>query len=269
MMSLDERIDETRLTTIEDVRRFYQQYWSADATRVAVVGALPEGLEAAIEQDFGAWKKPGAPRFERWIPKPITLPAKRVDVQAKDKTNAEVHMAQRFAMNREDADYLPLMLAVRVFGEGGMETRLSTRVRRTDGLTYGIGADLGVPYYGQDAGLSIRASFAPENRDKVIAIVGEELERMSRDGITAEELERARHDVLEARKRGRARDGGLAGTLNFMAETGKHWDEEARLDARIAAVTLAQANAAWRKYVQTGAFLVSTAGDFEGKQQAK
>ncbi|MBV8500196.1 MAG: insulinase family protein [Paucibacter sp.] len=268
MMSLDERIAEARSTRIEDVRAFYEQYWSADAARVAVVGAIPEGLEAAIEQAFGAWKKPGAPRFERWVPKPLTLEPARVDVQAKDKANAEMHMGLRFALNREDADYLPLLLAARVFGEGGMETRLSTRVRRTDGLTYGIGADLGVPYYGRDAGLSIRASFAPENRDKVIAIVKEELERMGREGITAAELERARHEVLEARKRSRSRDGALAGTLNFMAETGKHWDEEARLDARIAAVTLEQANAAWRQYVRPDAFLTSTAGDFEGKTQA-
>ena len=269
MMSLDERLAEASSTRIEDVRTFYQQYWSADAARVAVVGAIPEGLEAAIEQTFGAWKKPGAPRFERWISKPLQVPAERVDVQAKDKTNAELHMAQRITMNREEADYLPLMLAARVFGEGGMETRLSTRVRRTDGLTYSIGADLGVPYYGQDAGISIRASFAPENRDKVIGIVGEELARMDKDGITAEELERARHEVLEARKRSRSRDGSLAGSLNFMAETGKRWDEEARLDARIAAVTLAQANAAWKKYVHANGFLVSTAGDFEGRQQAK
>jgi len=269
IMSLDERLAETRNTQLQDVRSFYQRYWSADDARVAVVGAIPDGLEAAVDQLFGAWKKPDAPRFTRWVPQPVTLPVTRVDVQAKDKTNAEVHMTERFPLNQLDDDYLPLVLAARVFGEGGMESRLATRVRRTEGLTYGISADLAVPYYGQDAGLTIRASFAPTNRDKVILTVNEELERMDREGITAEELVRAKNDVLESRKRSRSRDGSLAGSLNFMAETGKRWDEEARIDARLAAVTLGQANAAWRRHVRPGSFLVSTAGDFEGKQQAK
>ncbi len=251
------------------MRSFYQRYWSADAARVAVVGALPEGLEAAIEQAFGDWKKADAPRFVRWVPASIVLPAERVDVQARDKSNAELHMAQRIAMNRDDADYLPLMLAVRVFGEGGMETRLATRVRRTDGLSYGIGADLGVPFYGRDAGLSITASFAPQNRDRILGVIREELERMGRDGISAEELERARHEVLEARRSSRSRDGALSGLLNFMAETDKRWDAEQRLDDGIAAVTLEQANAAWRKYVRADGFLTSTVGDFEGKPQAR
>jgi zinc protease len=267
--SLDERLTETRNTQLEDVRSFYKRYWSADDARVAVVGAVPDGLEAAVDQLFGNWKKPDAPRFTRWVPSPITLPVTRVDVQAKDKTNAEVHMTERFPLNQLDDDYLPMVLVARVFGEGGMESRLSTRVRRTEGLTYGISADLAVPYYGQDAGLTIRASFAPVNRDKVITVVNEELARLNREGITADELARAKNDVLEARKRGRASDGALVGKLNFMAETGKRWDEEARIDARIAAVTLEQANAAWRKHVQLDAFLTSTAGDFEGKTQAK
>ena len=267
--SLDERLDETRRTELADVRTFYQRYWSADQARVAVVGAVPDGLEAAVEQLFGSWKKADAPRFVRWISPQVNIPAARVDVQANDKTNAELHMGERFALNSQDADYMPLILAVQVFGAGGMETRLSTRVRRNEGLSYGIGASLQAPFYGNDAGLVVRGSYAPQNRDKVIAIVKEELARMGTEGITADELARARHDVLESWKQSRSSDGALAGTLNFLTEIGKSWPYEAEQEARLNAVTLEQANAAWRKYVRPEGLVISTAGDFKGKTQSQ
>jgi zinc protease len=267
--SLDERIDEMRRTELGDVRKFHDQYWSANEARVSVVGALPDGLEAAAEQLFGSWKKPAAPRFVRWVSPQVNVPAARVDVQANDKANAELHMGERFALNQNDADYMPLMLAVQVLGSGGMETRLSTRVRRQEGLSYGIGANLQVPFYGKDAGLIVRGSFAPQNRDRVIALVKEELDRMGKDGITADELARAKHDVLEHWKQSRASDGALAGTLNFLAEIGKTWPYEAAQEERLNAVTVEQAHAAWNRYIKTEGFVVSTAGDFKGKEQAK
>ena len=269
IMSLDERIDEVRRTELSDVRSFYEHYWSADEARVSVVGALPDGLEAALEKDFGTWKKPGAPRFVRWISPQVNIPATRVDVQANDKTNAELHMGERFSLNNLDPDYYPLMLAVQAFGSGGMETRLSTRVRRQEGLTYGIGASLQVPYYGHDAGLVIRGSFAPQNRDKVIALVKDEIQRMDKDGITADELARAKHDVLEGWKQGRASEGHLAGTLNWLTEINQDWRYEAAQEDKLSAVTLEQVNAAWRKFIKVDGFVVSTAGDFKGKEQAK
>ncbi|MBV8379326.1 MAG: insulinase family protein [Paucibacter sp.] len=264
--SLDERIDELRRTQLGDVRDFYTRYWSADATRVAVVGALPDGLAAAVEKDFGAWKKADAPRFVRHVSTAFELPVQRVDVEAKDKTSAEATWAERLVLSEQDADYLPLALAVRVFGSGGMESRLSTRVRRNDGMTYGIGARMAAPWFGNDADLYISATFAPQNREAVIAAVHEELLRMSQDGITAEELARAKHDILEAWRQARASDGALAGSLNQHLDIGhRDWVYTAQRDAALQAVTLEQANAAWRKYIRPDGFLLSTAGDFAGQ----
>jgi len=264
--SLDERIDELRRTELADVRGFYARYWSADAARVAVVGALPDGLAAAVEKDFGGWKKADAPRFVRHVSTPFALPVQRVDVQARDKTSAEAVWDERLSLSEQDPDYLPLALAVRVFGSGGMESRLSTRVRRQDGMTYGIGARVGAPWFGQDADFSISGTFAPQNREAVLAAVHEELERMSRDGITAEELARAKHDILESWRQGRANDGALAQALNQHLDIGhRDWVYTARRDAALQAVTLEQANAAWRKYIRPDAFLITTAGDFSGQ----
>ena len=62
---LDERLAQQQRMTLADVRGFHADYWSANKLRVTAVGALPEQLDAAVEQFFGNWKKPAAPAFVR------------------------------------------------------------------------------------------------------------------------------------------------------------------------------------------------------------
>lgn len=261
--SLDERIEAVQRTTLADVKSFYADYVSANEARVAVVGALPEGLDAAVERLFGQWKKPRAPRFVRHLPQADRIPAARFDVLARDKANALLRMRYDFALNERDADYLPLLLASHVFGGGALESRLSTRVRQQAGLSYGIGAGLAAGRFGDEAALTIGGSFAPQNREQVLALVQDELKRMSEQGIGEAELARAKKDILEGRRQARADEGQLAGTLLRLADEGESWAQVAQREAALQAVTVAQANAAWRKLIKPDGFVISTVGDFK------
>ncbi|MCV2349624.1 M16 family metallopeptidase [Paucibacter sp. Y2R2-4] len=265
VMSLDERLAHLQSVQLADVRSFHADYWSANEVQVAVVGAIPQGLEAALEQGFGNWKKPAAPRFKRQLQDYVAVPAARFDVSAKDKANAVLAMAQSFKLSEADADFVPLMLATHVFGGGAMESRLSTRVRQQAGLSYGIGAQLSAPYWGNDAGLSIGGSFAPQNREAVLSLVQDELRLMEEGGISEAELARAKKDIAESRLQSRASEAQLAGTLNLLADRSKDWAYVAQRDAAIQAATLEQVNAAWKRYVRRDGFVISTAGDFKDK----
>jgi len=261
--SVDEQVDDLKVTTLDDVKRFYADYVSANDARISAVGALPDGLDAQIEQLFGAWKKPAAAPFVRYEPKATDIPAKRFDAAARDKANAQMRMQWEFPLNRKDPDYLALLLANHVFGGGGMESRISTRVRREEGLSYGVGSSLSVPRFGTQSLLVIGGSFAPQNRDKVIAVVQEQLQRMAEQGISAEELARAKHDIAEGNRQNRARDSALAGTLLNLSDEKESWADVARRDAALQAVTLEQANAAWKRHVKADGFVISTVGDFK------
>jgi len=261
--SLDEDIDEWRRTTLDDVKSFYRDYWSAQLAEVAVVGAIPSAFPEQLDQLFGHWKKSEAPAYVRHVPKAVTVPAARFDVQADDKTSAILKMKLNFELNHRDADYLPLMVAVHVLGGGGLETRLSTRVRREQGLSYGVGAGLAVPDFGQDASLTISGSFAPQNRERIIEAIRAELARMSSEGITAAELERAKKDVQESWMQSRTKDARLASALIGYGEVGLDWRYEAEQEARLKALSLEQVNAAWRRLISVNGFVLSTAGDFK------
>ncbi|CAM3960801.1 M16 family metallopeptidase [Roseateles saccharophilus] len=263
VMGVDERIANLKATTLDDVRRFHADYWSANDAQVSVVGALPDGLAAEVDKLFGDWKKPAAPKFLRHIPRHVEVPPARFDAIARDKANAIVRLHETLALNSEDADNAALELAVHVFGGGGLESRLSERVRQKEGLTYGIAASLTAGFWGNDGGFAIQASYAPDKRERVIAVIREELARMTADGITAAELARAKQDMLESRKQARTEIGALAGTLGSLAERAQTWAAVQKDDDEIAAVTVEQVNAAWRAHIRPDAFVISTAGDFK------
>ncbi|PZP34598.1 MAG: insulinase family protein [Roseateles depolymerans] len=263
VMSVDERIALTRATTLDDVKHFYADYWSANEAQVSVVGALPEGLGAALEQLFGDWKKPGAQRFVRHIPKFVAIPPARFDAIARDKANAIVRLHLPLAISQRDADFAALQLAVHIFGGGGLESRLAERVRQKEGLTYGIDADLDAGYWGQAGGFAIQASYAPDKRDRVIEVVQQELRRMTEQGVSAVELERAKRDILEGRRQGRADTATLTGAVATLAERGETWAAAQARDEAIQSLTVEQVNAAWRRYIHAEGFIISTAGDFK------
>lgn len=86
---------------------------------------------------------------------------------------------------------------------------------------------------------------------------------MGESGVTEAELARAKKDMLEGRRQARANDASLAGSLLRLADEGEGWAQVAERDAALQAVTLAQANAAWRKFIKPEAFVISTVGDFK------
>lgn len=263
VMGVDDRIAELQRTTLDDVKAFYADYWSANEAQVSVVGALPDGLATELEQLFGDWKKPAAPKFVRHVPRHVAVPPARFDAIARDKANAIVRLHQPLALNSEDADYPALELAVHIFGGGGLESRVSERVRQKEGLTYGIGASLSAGYWGNAGSFAIQGSYAPDKRERVIAVVQEEIARMTQEGVTEAELARAKKDILEGRRQGRADLGALAGGLTSLAERAETWAAAQARDDKLAAVTVGQANEAWRKHIRADGFIISTAGDFK------
>jgi zinc protease len=114
-----------------------------------------------------------------------------------------------------------------------------------------------------DAGaLMIQAIAAPQNAAKVETAVREELARLVRDGVTEAELRNAVAGLLTQRRQSRAADGSVAGTLSNNLYLGRTMDFQAQFDARLAALTAADVNAALKKHIDPSKLSVYLAGDF-------
>ena len=112
-----------------------------------------------------------------------------------------------------------------------------------------------------DGSFSISAIAAPQNLAKVETAVAEELKRALDDGFTAEEVARAKSGLLQQRMQGRTTDASVAGGWNSNLYLARTWAWTQAMDDKINALTLAQVNAAFRKYIEPTKISIFIAGD--------
>ena len=96
------------------------------------------------------------------------------------------------------------------------------------------------------------------------AATPEELKRFVTDGVTEAELQDAKKSIEQQRKAGRSQDPALASLQLRNGRIGRTMAFSAQSDARIAAMTVADVNAAIKKLIDPAKLLHVYAGDFEG-----
>jgi zinc protease len=170
-----------------------------------------------------------------------------------------------FRMRDDDPRYPALRMADYMLGGGFLNSRLATRIRQEEGLSYGVGSQLAVPPV-DDGGLFLTyAIFAPENGDRVVDAFRDELRKALEEGFTQEELDAAKGGYLDAQQNGRSNDGALAGQLSNNLFTDRTMEFIAAQEADVGALTLEEVNSALRDYVSLDGFSIFRAGDFANK----
>ncbi|HOL37757.1 MAG TPA: insulinase family protein, partial [Rubrivivax sp.] len=106
------------------------------------------------------------------------------------------------------------------------------------------------------------AIFAPQNRAKVETAWREELARSVQSGFTQAELDEARASLLNFRRLARAQDAVVASRGVADLYLGRTFAYSQRIDDRLAAATLDEVNAAWRRYIDPTRMAVAWGGDF-------
>ncbi len=259
-----ENIARLEATQLDDARKFHADFWGARDVQVAAVGSLPEGFEVALDDALGDWKR-AVPAFERHIAGYVEVAGKRFDVQAADKASGLLDIDHYFSLTQDDAAYWPLLLANRMFGGAFLHSRLSVRVRRQEGLSYGINSRLNVGYWDERSSFGVTGTSAPENLDRMAAAVSEEIDRARRDGFTPAELDDAKSGLLADYRRARANDATLTSDLLRHLDRDTTFAEWTENEARLHAVTVADANRAFVHYIDPQRFLFGLSGDFTRK----
>ena len=211
-------------TPLDQVRAFHRDFYGASRAEFAAVGDFDaEALEKQVAALFGDWKSPTP--YERVPVLPYRPGGKALVVETPDKANA-LYFAGTGLTVRDDApDYPALVLGNFMLGGGFLNSRLATRVRQKDGLSYTVSSSLSADVLEPVGMFSTYAIYAPQNAGKLEAAMREEVERVLREGFSAEELAQARTGLLEYRRTGRADDGGLARTLSSYLFYERTWVE--------------------------------------------
>lgn len=266
--TVDEEMADLKALTLDDVKKFYKDFYGASNGQMTVVGDFDEKeISDLVRSSFGDWKSPGT--FARIKSEYRDIPAFNKDLETPDKANA-VFIARMNAKVRDDnPDYPALVLGNYMLGGGFLNSRLATRIRQNEGLSYGVGSNFNASAFDESGIFQAFAIYAPQNVEKLEAAFKDEIEKMLKDGFTADEIEQAKKGWLQAQQLSRAQDRELAGRLNnylFINRT-VAWD--AAMAEKIKNLTAEQIVNAMRKYIDPNKISIVKAGDFAKAKAAK
>jgi zinc protease len=251
--------------TLDDLRAWHRDAYGSSEGQIAIVGDFdPAQIKPLLQSLFASWATPApyAPISTHYF----AVAAHKQTIETPDKPNAMFSARQNLPLRDEDPDYAALRVADDIFGGSGLKSRLGDRVRQKEGLSYSIGSDISADASvdnRDDAGsFSIQAIAAPQNMPKLEAAVREELARFVQNGVTEAELKDTVHSLLVARQQARASDGNVAGMLNSDAFLGRTLQQRTDYETKLQSLTVAQVNAAIRKFLKPELLSVYTAGDF-------
>ncbi len=260
--TFDERIEDYKAVKLADVKKFYSDVVGAKVGHFSLVGDFDaKEMEAAARSMLGDWNSKQA--FTR-VPRPANAPKPDNRLfETPDKANAIFLAGLPLAVQDNSADHDALLVVNEILG-GGTQSRLMERLRQKDGMSYGAGSQMQVSGFEPNGQITMYAIFAPQNREKVQMAVKEELERLVTGGISETELVDAKKSIDQQRKTTRAQDAALAWLQLNHGRLGRSMLFSAQSDERIAKLTVAEVNAALRKYLEPAKLLNVYAGDFAG-----
>ncbi|KXK46177.1 MAG: peptidase M16 [Bacteroidetes bacterium OLB10] len=265
VMSFDEEKEALNKLTIDDVKNFYNRFYSTNNATVAIVGDFDEpSLIITLNNLLDKW---GAPvLFDRAKDLYFDVTPVNEKINTPDKANALMLAGMNLELRDDDADYPALVIGNYMLGGGFLNSRLATRIRQKEGISYGVGSQLQAGSQDKSGGFITYAIYNPDNSERLIEAYKDEMNKMVKEGFTKEELADAVKGFIQSRSVSRSQDRELCARLNnyiFLDRTMK-WDED--FEKKIQALTVEQVNAAMRKWINPEKISYIQAGDFNRKK---
>lgn len=244
--------------TPDTLRAYHRDHVGSDGLILSVVGDVDvEATQGAFAEALGGLDAHGnTPVFEA---EASPEPPGRVVMEMADRRNLDVRIGHALDLRRDADDFLEAYAGVFALG-GNFSGRLMQTVRDDQGLTYGIGSDLGAPSVQYDGHVRVRVALSQENLERGIEATLAEVKAFVLEGVSADILEQTQTTLAGRHVVGLATTGGVAARLLINAERGF---EVGYLDAYpdlVAALTTEGVTAAVRRHIRPDEMHVSIAG---------
>ncbi len=262
VQSIDEQLQMYSSVTADQIKQLHDNFLGNQAGEVAAVGDFDaEELQSWIAKELNDWTvaEPYV-RVDR-NPHPETEGSLEA-IETPDKANAFFYSSEQYELNDADPAYASLVLGNFILGGGSLSSRLADRVRQQEGLSYGVRSSVIARARDNRVDFTLYAITNPANREKLIRVIREEIDRIRQDGITSEELQKAKLAYLQRNRVSRADDSSLASELLSTIFNERTMAYEAEHEAQIEAATVESVNDAIRTYIQPENLVMAIAGDF-------
>jgi zinc protease len=263
-LAIDEQIEITRALTVDQIKGVYTELVGASHGDIAVSGDFDaNAVRTWARATFDSWKSPKP--FRRLERQFFDVAQFNESIETPDKANAFFFAGQNLRVRDDSPEWPALMMGNFVLGGGFLNSRLATRIRQRDGISYGVGSGMSAQQLDSVGQFTANAIYAPENILRLESAFGEEMGRILNEGITQAELDAAKSAMLQGREQNRSNDNFLVSTFSNQANTGRNMQFDAQLDARLRALTVEQVNAAIKKHISLSKISSVKAGDFKNK----
>ena len=260
MPTIEEQITRINSLTRTPSGAFIATSTAPAAPELAIVGDVePAAIQKAPPEVFDSWK--GAGRYTELRRNYSKIPARAQSIDTPDKANAIFMAGMLFNVGEDHADYPALLLANYMLG-GHSTSRLYTRIRAKEGLSYSVSSGLVADGTMPRTQWTMAAITNPINIGKVEAAFRDEIKRALGDGFAADEVAAAKTGWLQGRQVQRSQDAPLALRLQQLEHDRRTIAFDAALETTIESLTAEQVSAALRRYLDPTQLSIVTAGDF-------
>ena len=261
-LSMQEKYDVTKAIQRNDLVNFHQDFMNYDSLSLSIVGDFDkEELVKTIGNNFNNYSSKYKYILPEYLPQKVLTGTQLT--KTPDKKSASLLFRKNLDVTEYTSDYPALFMADFLFGGGFINSRLAKRLRQEEGMCYSVGTYLDIDYVGNESHHAIYASFNPDNKDRVVRAIHQELDSLVKYGISEKELLEAQSGIAQQSKLERNQEGFLSYHLALYSSISKSilWDSKFEND--ISQLNIEQVNLAIKKYLSLQGFAEVLAGDFE------
>ncbi len=245
----------------EDLVAFHEKYFGPRGMVISIVGGV--GMERALEsvtRFLGDWENSNQP-IQPELPflKPLSGTISR-QVNIPDKSEADI-MIGVAGPPRRSPDFLVASLGNNILGQFGMYGRIGESVREKSGLAYHASSSLSGGI-GPGPWLFL-AGVDPNNIEKVIELMRQEIGRFIREPVTNEELADSQANYIGRLPLSLESNAGVASALLNLERYSLGLDYYQRYPDLIRAITPAEILETAQRYLHPDCLAIATAGSFD------
>ena len=260
--TLDESVAAVNSVSIGDIQSFYKHFYGASNSEAALVGNFdPSQATRELTDLFGGWKNPSPYERAVGVYKPTSSDSKVIATP--DKSNAVYLLAALLKIRDDDPQYPALEIGNEILGGGVLNSRLATRIRQKEGLSYGVGSQVHADSLDPVGSFTVFAISAPQNTARVESDAKEEMAKVIAEGVTAEEVTAAKSGILSEMTLSRSNDAALARDLAAHLYLNRDFSWDANFENAIDAATPDAIHKAMQEFLGPDHFVTVKAGDFK------
>lgn len=243
---------------LDQLRAFHQSHYGPDGLVLAVCGGIdPENAQRIFARTFGMWQS-STPLENAELPTftpPDSPFREHVPLAGKAQTDVILGVAAPTTLSR---DFEVCSLGNKILGHYGMMGRIGRALREKNGLAYEV-----TSYLGMGLGPStwmIEAGVNPENLDKAITVLRDEIQKFISEPVTNQELEDVKSQTLGKLPLSLETNAGIASTLVRIERFHYGLDHLRDLPAIISSITAPEILAAAQRYWNPDKLIITSAG---------